>query len=114
MSNWSGFGDLDLSSVELGEISKDPVLDVGKYTATCKEAKIETVGDSNNKLVLLFVDDGGAGQFEPTTLLTPVLRHKRLQDDNSNRFWLQRDIKIPISLVMLSRCKVLNVKSSWD
>ena len=65
MSNWSGFGDLDLSSVELGEMTaRAPVLDVGKYTATCKEAKIEQVGDSNNrKLVLLFVDDGGAGQI---------------------------------------------------
>jgi len=65
MSNWSGFGDLDLSSVELGEMTaRTPVLDVGKYTATCKEAKVETIeGTNNKKLVLLFVDDGGAGQI---------------------------------------------------
>tara|TARA_B100000902_G_scaffold263947_1_gene250085 strand:- start:3325 stop:3807 length:483 start_codon:yes stop_codon:yes gene_type:complete len=65
MSDWNGFGDLDLSSVELDDRPQyAPILGVGTYNVTCNDAKIETIeGTTNKKMVLNFVDEGGTGEI---------------------------------------------------
>ena len=59
MSDWNGFGDLDLSTVS--EDQGQRRLEPGEHTVKCTEAKVEPVGDTNNrKLVADFqAEDGG-------------------------------------------------------
>ena len=62
MSDWNGFGSLDLSSVEAGGGSTR--LQPGTYTVKCTEAKVEAIGStSNKKLVADFVDAAGTGDI---------------------------------------------------
>lgn len=62
MSDWSGFGSLDLSSVEASAGSTR--LQPGTYTVKCANAKIESVGTTKNKkLVTDLVDEGGSGDI---------------------------------------------------
>lgn len=63
MSDWNGFGSLDLSSVEesTGGYTR---LEPGEYTVKCTEAKIESVGvTKNKKLVADFQNTEGAGSI---------------------------------------------------
>lgn len=62
MSNWSGFGGLDLSSVQ--ESNTYQRLQPGEYTVKCTEAKVEQIeGTNNRKLVCDFTDTGGSGDI---------------------------------------------------
>ena len=63
MSEWNGFGGLDLTAVE-NSGGGSMRLPVGKYTAKCTDAKIESISGTNNKkLVLSFEDEGGLGDI---------------------------------------------------
>lgn len=60
--SWNGFGDLDLTKVEADEGSRR--LGTGTYTVKCTTAKVESIGDTNNKRVVAdFVDVDGAGDI---------------------------------------------------
>ena len=62
MSDWTGFGSLDLSKVEAGGGSTR--LQPGTYTVKCTDAKVEPIGStSNKKLVADFVDAAGTGDI---------------------------------------------------
>ncbi|MAS48212.1 MAG: hypothetical protein CL557_12495 [Alphaproteobacteria bacterium] len=62
MSDWNGFGSLDLSKVEASAGSTR--LQPGTYTVKCADAKIESVGNTKNKkLVADLVDEGGSGDI---------------------------------------------------
>jgi len=62
MSDWNGFGSLDLSKVEAGGGSTR--LQPGTYTVKCTDAKVEAIGStSNKKLVADFVDAAGTGDI---------------------------------------------------
>jgi len=58
---WDGFQSLDLSKVEqAGSLRLDP----GEYVAVAENARVESIGETNNKrLVVEFVDNGGAGDI---------------------------------------------------
>lgn len=59
MADWNGFPNLDLSGVE--EDKGIRRLDPGEHVVKCTEAKIEPVGDTNNrKLVADFSAEDGA------------------------------------------------------
>ena len=62
MSDWNGFGSLDLSTVDASAGSTR--LQPGTYTVKCADAKIESVGTTKNKkLVADLVDEGGSGDI---------------------------------------------------
>lgn len=62
MSDWNGFGSLDLSNVEASGGSAR--LQPGTYTVKCSNAKVEQIGSTNNrKLVADFVDVDGSGDI---------------------------------------------------
>jgi len=62
MSKWNGFGSLDLTNVEAG--SGSTRLQPGTYTVKCTDAKVETIGTTENKkLVADFVDAAGTGDI---------------------------------------------------
>jgi hypothetical protein len=62
MSNWSGFGDLDLAKIEADEGSRR--LQVGNYKVKCTSAKVESIGESTNKRVVAdFEDVDGTGDI---------------------------------------------------
>lgn len=62
MSDWNGFGSLDLSTVDASAGSNR--LQPGTYTVKCADAKIESVGTTKNKkLVTDLVDEGGSGDI---------------------------------------------------
>ena len=65
MSDWNGFGDLDLANVPTDDRPEyAPILGVGEYTAKCSSAEVQTIeGTNNKKLVLNFVDEDGAGEL---------------------------------------------------
>lgn len=62
MSNWNGFGGLDLSGVqEDGGYNR---LQPGEYSIICDEAKVEQIeGTNNRKLVVDLKDVTGAGDI---------------------------------------------------
>ena len=62
MSDWNGFGSLDLSNVEASGGSTR--LQPGTYTVKCSDAKVEAIGETKNrKLVADFVDVDGSGDI---------------------------------------------------
>lgn len=62
MSDWNGFGSLDLSNVEASGGSSR--LQPGTYTVKCSDAKVEQIGaTANRKLVADFVDVDGSGDI---------------------------------------------------
>jgi hypothetical protein len=65
MSDWNGFGDLDLKNVATDDRPEyAPILGVGEYTVTCNSAEVQTIeGTNNKKLVLNFVDNDGQGEI---------------------------------------------------
>jgi hypothetical protein len=65
MSDWNGFGSLDLSSVEAGGGSTR--LQPGTYAVKCTDAKVEAIGSTaNKKLVADFADKAGTGDIRMT------------------------------------------------
>lgn len=62
MSDWNGFGSLDLSDVDAdGGNSR---LQPGTYTVKCADAKVQPIGETRNrKLVADFVDVDGTGDI---------------------------------------------------
>ena len=62
MSDWNGFGSLDLSKVEAGGGSTR--LQPGTYAVKCTNAKVEAIGSTTNKkLVAYFADEAGTGDI---------------------------------------------------
>ena len=63
MSGWNGFGDLDLANIAADE-GGSRRLEVGEYLVKCVEAKVETIGESNNRRVVADLQDtGGKGDI---------------------------------------------------
>ena len=61
MSEWNGFGDLDLSDVEVND--RMSRLSPGEYTVSSSDATIETL-EGNKKVVrVVFTDDGKSGDI---------------------------------------------------
>ena len=62
MSDWNGFGGLDLTSVQTG--GGNTRLQPGRYIVVCKDAKVEEIRNTKNrKLVCDFQAEDGSGEI---------------------------------------------------
>lgn len=61
MSDWNGFGSLDLSDVE--ESTGSMLLSEGEHTVKCTEAAMEDFGGNNKRLRCKFESVNGAGSL---------------------------------------------------
>ena len=61
MSDWNGFGSLDLSDVE--ESSGSTMLREGEHVVKCEEAAMEEFGGSNKRLRCVFAAVDGKGKL---------------------------------------------------
>lgn len=62
MSEWKGFGSLDLSGVEESS-GGSTMLSVGDHVVRCTEAEMEDFGGTNKRLRCEFVSDEGKGKL---------------------------------------------------
>jgi hypothetical protein len=113
MSDWNGFGGLDLTSVQTG--GGNTRLQPGRYVVVCKDAKVEEIRNTKNrKLVCDFQAEDGSGEIR----FNFNIHHTSEQAQDIGKRQLKSFLvaaghtKILISPVMLRLSKRLSVRSS--